>query len=333
MCSRRLMGLNNIMKKFLMAFFLILTLSASGCSRGQEGIKPAEEDKLIVAATIFPLYDIVRQVGGGRADVRLILAPGASPHTFEATPGLVRDLAGARAVFMIGAGLDDWAAEAAQAAGNAALIDLHEEAAIRPYADFGHGLDEEHGVENENEDEHEEDGHEHGQYDPHYWLDPAIAADMARAVARHLSELDPDSASEYEQNAEMFAAEVSVRARGWQERLSGLEDRKLIVFHDAWNYFADHFGLEIAASFEPFPGRAPSPRYLADLIAAAREHDVKALFVEPQLSRQAMDDLAADLGLDVRVLDPLGGVPGRESYIELMEYNVAEVYEALDRAE
>ena len=92
---------------------------------------------------------------------------------------------------------------------------------------------------------------------------------------------------------------------------------------------ADEFGLEIVGAFEPFPGKQPTPRYLAALQEKARSHGVTALFSEPQLSNQAVAAFVGDIGLKLYVLDPLGGVEGRGGYIELLEYNTDIIVKAL----
>jgi len=110
-----------------------------------------------------------------------------------------------------------------------------------------------------------------------------------------------------------------------------LPDKKMITFHDAWAYFAEEFGLEIVGTFEPFPGKQPTPRYLAELQDVARRNKVKAVFSEPQLSDQAIASFVKDIGLELYVLDPLGGIEGRDSYIKLLTYNTDVIVEALSQ--
>jgi len=105
--------------------------------------------------------------------------------------------------------------------------------------------------------------------------------------------------------------------------------KNIVVFHDAWGYFADHFGLTVVGTFEPFPGQEPTPQYLKELQVAVKDYNIKALFAEPQLSQDSIKTLAKDLGVDIKVLDPTGGVEGRMSYIEMMDFNVNNVYELL----
>jgi len=133
----------------------------------------AEGSKPKVGATIFPIYDIARQVAGPIADVVLILPPGASPHTFEPTPAAVRSLSGARTLFVIGHGLDDWAARLARGAGVPRLVRVDADIALRRVA-----------------------GGQRGSVDPHYWLSIRNGEAIARTVAAELERLAPDRAED-----------------------------------------------------------------------------------------------------------------------------------------
>jgi zinc transport system substrate-binding protein len=96
-------------------------------------------------------------------------------------------------------------------------------------------------------------------------------------------------------------------------------------------YFGDRYGLEQVGVVEEFPGKEPSPRYLADLVALAREQEAAAIFAEPQLNSAAAEALAREIGVGVAVLDPIGGpqVPGRETYTALLGWNTRAMVNAL----
>ncbi len=326
----------------------------SACSAKQAVNDGADEnERLSVAATISPLYDLVRNVAGDKATALLVLEPGASPHTYEAAPGKIKELAGTKAIFAIGAGLDAWASDIATALPATEVIAMDRYAILKPFTqeehdhrtgsehgteatlneeeeEHGHNAAEEYGAESVYEEEENEHGHDHGSNDPHYWLDPAQSGALLEGIAKELGRLDPSNSQYYLDNAASYQAEIAARLPAWQEKLSALPSKELAVFHDAWSYFATAFGLGIALSFEPFPGQAPSPTYLAKLHEEAKERDVRALFVEPQFSAEAVKTIASDLGLNVDVLDPIGGVAGRDTYIDLIDYNVETIYRNLN---
>jgi ABC-type Zn2+ transport system substrate-binding protein/surface adhesin len=113
--------------------------------------------------------------------------------------------------------------------------------------------------------------------------------------------------------------------------LADLPTRRIATFHDAFGYFADAYGLQVAAVFEPYPGLEPSPRFVVEFQRRIRASGVGIVFTEPQLSVDALRPIARDLGVTLAVLDPLGGLPGRESYIELLLFDARAVAAAAQR--
>ncbi len=310
-----------IHRKIKFQLFALFVLAASmvltGCGREEK----ADSGKIRAAATAFPIYDILRQVGGETIEPLMILPAGASPHTFDPTPAQIAAINKAEIFFVIGAGADDWALSILPTDSQVKIIDLSKSIDLRPF---------EHEEHEEEEAEHEDEKeHEHGDLDPHYWLDPENAKIIADVIASELALLDSGQAQVYVMKAEGFKVEIDESLLAWQELLSVFSNRQLAVFHDAWGYFAERFGLEIVATFEPFPGKSPSPQYLIAMQEKIKANKVKALFIEPQLSSEAAEALAQELGVEIWQLDPIGGLPGKESYLELIDYNVRAIYGAL----
>jgi ABC-type Zn uptake system ZnuABC Zn-binding protein ZnuA len=287
----------------------VLLLLSAGAARG-EAKKP-----MLLAATIFPAADIVRRVAGPDARVIQVLPPGASPHTFDLSPGQVRQLQDVRLVFKIG-GVDDWIDGVAESLPRATMVTLDKDIALQPAREEGHG----------------HDGHGAGRdlvNDPHYWLSAANGAIMARTVARALSAYDPGHAGRYQANYQRLARELSALHDELQHELSILTNRHMIVFHDGWRYFASAYGLEIVAVFQAAPGRDPTPRELQGLYAQARRLRIKAVFSEPQLPASSLQPLLQDLGLRMVVLDPLGGSAAGDSYAALLRRIARAIHRAL----
>lgn len=269
---------------------------------------------LTVAATIFPAADIARRVAGPDARVILVLPPGASPHTFELTPGKVRELQPARVIFKIG-GVDDWIDGVAESIPRARIVLLHEGIVRIAAGGGGHA-----------------DGHHHGDgLDPHYWLSAANGAAMATTIAAALAKADPPRAPQYQANGRAVAAEFMALHAELKGMLAGLGEKRMIVLHDGWRYFAAAYGLEIAAVFQASPGREPSPRDLQELYRAARRISARVLFSEPQLPAASVEPVLRDLGLRLVVLDPIGGAVPGDSYAGLLRRDARAVAAALAR--
>ncbi|HSF04655.1 MAG TPA: metal ABC transporter substrate-binding protein [Methylomirabilota bacterium] len=263
----------------------------------------ASDERLKVAATIFPLYDIARRVAGPVAEVVLVLPPGASPHTFEPTPASVRALSGAQVLFVIGHGLDDWAARLARGAGVPQLVPV----------DAGIGLRRTKGTIRE---------------DPHYWLSAPNAKAIARTVGAELVRRAPARRAEVERSLATYLARLDAADAEVRGLLADLPTREIATFHDGFGYFADAYDLQVAAVFEPYPGLEPSPRFVVEFQRKIRASGVRAVFTEPQLSVDALRPIAQDLGVTLAILDPLGGLPGREGFIELLLFNARAVVAA-----
>lgn len=270
--------------------------------------KPQSEQsqKLRVAVTIYPLYDLVRQVAGNRADVALIVPPGALEHNFELTPKILSDLSGVKTIFAIGHGLDMWALQATNAIPGSSISVVDRGITIR--------------------DSSEKD---EGPTDPHYWLHFGNAQLIADTVVEYLSTLDPNNALVYRENAENLKEDLAREKAELQAKLEPYRGAPILVFHDAWFYFAENFGLEIAGAFEPFVAEEPTPRHLAELASIVKEKNITTFFTEPQLSSTAIESFAEEYHLGIAVLDPLGGMQGRLTYQELMRYNAEQVLRAV----
>jgi zinc transport system substrate-binding protein len=297
---------------FQIAFlFSILCLLPGGRAQSQAK-KP-----MVLAATIFPVADIVRHIAGPGTRVIQVLPAGASPHTFDLTPGQVRELQSARIIFKTG-GVDDWIDGIAESLPRAAIVSLRKGITLIPAHEHGHA----HG-------EHAAAGRD--DFDPHYWLDAANGAVMARNIASALAAADPSRAAFFEANCHGYARELAAVDESIRKELRGLKNNKMIVFHDAWRYFAAAYGLEIAAVFQASPGREPAPRDLQDLYSQVRRYGIRTLFSEPQLPTASMEPMMRDLGLKLVILDPLGGTIPGDSYSGLLLRNAKAIRDALGR--
>lgn len=267
---------------------------------------PSDIDTITVATSIFPVYDIVRQIGGEAVEVKQILPSGASPHTFEVNPTTITNLDDSQVVFYIGNGLDDWSLSVADAAGIEQKIKLDQRIDLLE-ADHEAG-----------EGEHaEEEG-----LDPHYWLSIPNAMLMGMQVKDSLVQIYPEQAELFEANYEDFAANMAKLDARLRERLNTIQNRNLVTYHSAWNYFARDYGFTVIAAFEPFPGEQPTPEFIRNFSQVITTNNVQTVYLEPQLSNQSLQAIANDLGVTLMQLDPIGGQPGRDSYQALMEYNV-----------
>jgi zinc transport system substrate-binding protein len=147
------------------------------------------------------------------------------------------------------------------------------------------------------------DDHDHGALDTHVWTSPPLVKSMGAAIRAALSELRPGQAAQFNANFNRFAADLEALDAEIRARLVPLQVRRFLVFHPAWGYYADTYGLtQMAIEFE---GKEPGPRALAGLIEAARSAGVRAVLVQPQFSPRAAQQVAAAIGGRVESVDNL----------------------------
>lgn len=297
--------------------FTIAALAAlivgAGCSDQTTVAPSSAAPQLTVAATILPLADIAKNVGGEAIDSFSLLPPGASPHTFEPTPELMKKLQGVKILFMVGHGLDAWAADLAQNIPNLKTVVVDAGIQLRrPGTAPAIG-------------EHDETGAE----DPHYWLDAANGGTIASTIAEELAKADPDNAASYRANLEAYRKRISETDARIRELLKPHAGGKLVTHHDAWQYFAAAYGLEVVGSFEPSPGKTLTPKEMAELEKLIRNNGIKTVFIEPQLSEQVARPIADDLKLDIRALDPEGGSLQAKGYLDMLLTNAKTIADSL----
>jgi ABC-type Zn uptake system ZnuABC Zn-binding protein ZnuA len=267
----------------------------------------AASDPPTVVASIFPVYDLARFMGGGAVRVEVLLPPRASPSTFEPTARQMARLSGAAGYLFIGGGMDRWA-----------------EALVQPGDVVVHLTD---GVQLKEGHAHEGDP---GTGNPHVWLDPVLVRDrLLPRIEEVLADAAPAHAAEIRRRRAALADSLTALDREIRGALSGAASRAFVSTHSAWAYFADRYGLvEVGAVYES-PGREPSSRHLAELVEGARAAGVGAVFVEPQLGEAGARAIAAELGVGVHLLDPQGGQEERDGYLSLMRFNARQLAAAL----
>lgn len=307
----------------LTAIFILVVL-LSGCTgNGQTGDLQAT-DKLKVAATIFPLADMARVIGGSEVDVVTLLPPGSSPHTFEPTPEQMKQLAQANVFIQVGAGLDSFAEKLAHSANPDLLVVTITDGV--PLANPDQDL--------ENHHQHEPDTghhHEHDAGDPHIWLDPVLVQEhVVPQITAALAATRPGSTDYFNGNQATYNEQLELLDRDLKHTTAAFRHRSFVTFHSVWLYFGQRYGLD-DITVEAFPSKEPSAQWLTRVIEKSRANQARCVFVEPQVSAKAAEIIAAELGIPVYTVDPLGSEnkPGYDSYLNMMRSNMTVFRQAL----
>ena len=324
----------------LAALAVATTLALGGCSAFSDDAGGSDGDQVSIAAGFYPLQYVAERVGGDRVDVEPVSSPNADPHNAELTVRETASLASADLVVLLDGfqpAVDDATEQNAggEVLDAASVVDLLPTEGDHDHGDDEHGDDEhgdhEHGHDGDHGEAESHDGHDHGEDDPHFWQDPLRMAELGDAVADSLSEIDPDHADEYADNAARLRADLEELDEELTAGLASCERDTVVVSHDAFGYLEDRYGLH----FEPVAGLSPdaepTPADLQDLQELIREEGVTTVFSERLASREFTASLASDLGLETAVLDPLEGLSDEtadEDYLSLMRANLAALQEA-----
>jgi zinc transport system substrate-binding protein len=310
---------------------VLLFLLAPGSGRAAD---------LSVVASILPLGDFCRHIGGEQVEVQVLIPPGASPHVFEPSPAAVAKAMESRVWVYVGAGLDPWAERLVRSRGSRGFLAVKAVQGIPLITETApHHHDHEKprasgpprpaAQEGKTEDSPAEK-HTHQQGNPHVWLDPVLAQDICRRIAQAFIQADPEHQQQYESNLSAYLEQLAELHQEITQKVATFRHRDYVTFHPAFTYFSRRYGLREVGVIEVAPGREPSPRHLQRIIAAVKKSGVNAIFAEPQLSPRVAKVIAQEAGVKVLFLDPLGGRPPYgNDYLKLMRHNLKVLAQAL----
>ena len=312
------------MKRILSILLAAALLLPAGCAPAA----PAEEGevRLSVVATTYPIYLLAREVIQGVEGVeveRLNTGSVSCLHDYTLSVDDMKKLERADVVAVNGAGLEDFMSDAL-ASSDAAVIDCSEGVELLENLSHDHA-------------EGDED-HDHGHWDPHYWMDPRNAAEMAGNIARGLAQADPDYEGTYLSNLSrtgtfLYSWYGNLEALlNWDE---GPEITGLVTFHDGFQYFARAYGLSLLAAIEEEAGSEASARELVEIIDLIEQYQLPAIFTEANGSDATANAVSRETGVKVAQLTMLmsaEAVPADsdDPYRAGLEQNVNTILEAYE---
>ena len=279
---------------------------------------PATEP-LSIVVTIPVLKDLAEQVGGPYVRVTSLLSGYENEHTYSPKPSDLVAVRKARVLFEVGIGLEVWVSSLVKNAGSSSLRVVTTSKGIALLRD---------------ESGHEGTSHAGGeeeQGNPHVWMDPENAMTMMRHITEALIQADPAHATEFRSNQASYLRKLDQLRVNLSERIARLADRRFVAHHPAWPYFARRFGFDVAATIQMQSGSEPSALQLQTLIGKIKKDRIKVIVSEIQLSQKLPDLLAKETKTKVIVLTTLpGGLPGTETYLDMLRYNVLQLANALE---
>ncbi|MBL8906834.1 MAG: zinc ABC transporter substrate-binding protein ZnuA [Rhizobiales bacterium] len=303
-----------------------------------------------VVASIKPIHSIAASLMQGTGEPELLLDAAVSEHTAQLKPSQVEALQNADLILVVGDNLEAFfrkALENPEIAGKRTLK-LAEAPGVRtlPVREGGVWEAHQHGEgdgDHDHDHDHDEDhatgsepaGHEHEHEhegpDPHVWMDPENAKAIAAAIAAELSRQDPANAAVYAANRKAFDERMDKLSKAIETEVAPVRDRRFIVFHDAYQYFENRFGLAAAGSITLNPESTPGAKRLSEIHRRIADTGSVCVFAEPQFEAKYVQTVVEGTAARTAVLDGLGAgiAAGPAAYEEMMKAFTADLTQCL----
>ena len=294
---------------------LAIVLSLGACNDVNKSAKPFK-----VLTTFMPITLFTKAVAGDCAEVQALIPANSGPHDFQAKPADLTALRQAKLLVKNGLGMEEFLTKLIASADNKELLIIDSSRGITTL------------------DSPEEEGHlvgahsDHGEVNPHIWLDPLRAVSQVENIRDGLVKADPSCAAGYRRNAAAYIANLQTLNTEITNQLNPYRGKTFVAFHDFAPYFANRYNLK-ADFLVDLPELNPSPQDLLRVAAVVKRSQLKALLSEPQEGERSFNTLAKDLGIKISVFNPMetGSVQASQNpatYFKVMRSNVADLIKA-----
>lgn len=274
------------------------------------------EAKSVVSVSTFSLYEVATAVAGDAMDVRSIVPLGSDAHMFSPNPTQVAEISSGAFFIFNGAGFETWAESLKNTLPKTTqIVDMSQYVAMQK------------------SDENEE--HQHGAYDPHYWLDIDNMIKMTQTLDGEFSKRLPSKAEIFHGNAATYIGELQKLKAEYAKGLSECKNRTLVSNHDAFGYLAHSNKLENVSVIGLSSDEQPSAKNIADIISVVKEHGVKTIFFEEMINDNVSQTIARETGAKAVPLQPLENISqdelkSHQTYLTIMRENLKKLREAME---
>ncbi|WP_443091658.1 zinc ABC transporter substrate-binding protein ZnuA [Basfia succiniciproducens] len=291
-----------------------------------------------VVASIKPLGFIASSIADGVTETDIVVPTGASPHDYSLKPTDVKKLKSADLLLWIGEDVDSFLAKSIGALDNRKVITIAKLDSVAPLLGKATHHHKEHDHEHHHADHEDEHQHDHDEHDKtglgtnwHIWYSPEISKMVAAELAEKLTERFPVQKELIAENLLDFNRTLNERSDKIKLQLAAVKDKGFYVFHDAYGYFNDAYGLKQTGYFTINPLVSPGAKTLATIKEEIAEHKVSCLFAEPQFTPKVIESLSKGTGVHVGRLDPMGDKIqlGKRSYADFLQFTADSYGECL----
>ncbi len=272
----------------------LAVIAIPGCNKHPE----ETAGKIKVVVSLFPIYDIVQNIGGEKATVFFAVPPGTDPHTFEPRPSTARKIQNSALFIGITPEFDGWIERFLH--GNASRNYLM----TRGHTELGN---------------------------PHIWLSVRKAKTIAERTAAALEKIDPANRDHYRRNLAAYMKKLNDLDAWIASLFAGKKERSFIQWHEAWDYFAADYGLTVSGTVQHEGSEKASVRSIQKIVRRARQEGIAVIVMSENVDDRAARVLAKEIDGRIVRLDGIGdpGVPDKSDYIKLMRFNAAALASAL----
>ncbi|KAB2683103.1 MULTISPECIES: zinc ABC transporter substrate-binding protein ZnuA [Brucella/Ochrobactrum group] len=292
-------------------------LLASAFLAGAANISLAAEREGVVVS-IKPLHSIVSAVMQGVGEPKLIVQGAGSEHVYSLKPSDAEAIEHAKVIFWAGPSMETFLDKPIDTLGEGAkIVALGDADGLTklkfreggPFEAHDHGHEgHDHAAEAPEAGHGHDHGHDHGhsEFDLHFWLDPQNGKVLAADIAKTLAESDPEHAAQYEKNAKDYGEKIDALTAEVANELEPVKDKPFIVFHDAYQYFENRFGVKAAGSITVSPEKAPGAARIKEIHDKIKSLGAACVFSEPQFEPKLVKTVIDGTDAKTGVLDPLG---------------------------
>ncbi|WP_297296549.1 zinc ABC transporter substrate-binding protein [uncultured Brachyspira sp.] len=258
------------------------------------------ENKLQVYASIYPVYDFTKKIGGDKIDVYNMTSAGSEPHDFEITSKDMANLTKANLFVYNGGGMEHWVDTVKDS-----IKDLN-------YLESSLGINNE-------------------RLDPHFWLSPINAKKQMENIKNAIVEIDPDNADYYNSNYNIYADKLDELDKSFRDNLSNIKNTNLVVTHPAFGHFCKEYALNQVAIARD----EADPKSMSEIITFIKNNNIKAIFYEEFSSSKLVDSIAKETSAAIYTLNPIESlseedVKAGEDYFSIMEKNLMSLTNGLN---
>lgn len=336
-----------MIRKSAILLFLSSILALSGCNSDNNATKE-KKDKIKVYTTVYPLKDFTDKIGGKYVETETVYPPGTDEHSFEPTQKDMIKMADADLFFYIGQNLEGFVTKAKPileqeevhmyAIGEKIDFEDEERHAEIHGDEHSSGHQDQHSNENGEDPSHshghENDGHNHGDVDPHLWLDPVYSMEMAEIIKDQLVKQMPKQKEYFEANFSKVEKQLQELDNTFKASVENSKTNKIIVSHGAYGYWEDRYGIEQISVTGLSGSSEPSQKQLQEIIKTAREHNLHSVIFEQNISSKLTDIIQKEIGAKALTLHNLSvltekDIQNGEDYFSLMHKNAETLKTAL----